>query len=167
MTDDEVAAIREGSKLRDGHGGKARGTERPGYAGHDGFGPAKNELGDLGEKVYSITTGLAMNEDVIIGGVKGDDFPDGINVKTTPFIDGRCNLIVEPASHDQIPPSRGYACVAIMLDGSAVYGVILGWASNKEVTEAPMQDYGYGPKLSIHHTSLHRPLRWIIAGAFP
>ncbi len=174
---DTVERLWEGAKLRDGHGGHAfdDAIEQPGgrrfnvsaedwrTAGRDPH--AVNFRGDLGEAVYSLTTGLPMNETVQIGGIKGDDFPDGINVKHTPFISPKCCLIVEPDIPSDRKPSRGYALVALDVSDDRVIGCILGWASNRMVEEAELVDYGYGPKRSIHHTALYRPHSWLERGA--
>jgi hypothetical protein len=170
-----VERLRIGARLRDGHAGAASGQVAcvdaeagPRFnrtaadwraAGRNPF--HKNFCGDLAEAVYAITTGLSMNEEVVRGGVPGDDFRDGVNVKHSEFLSSKCNLIVEPGLKR---PTHGYALVALSVR-DVVRGVILGWASNEEVDAAPLVDYGYGPKPSIHHTRLHRPTRWLNFGA--
>ena len=166
LSEERVAELVEGSRLRDGHGGQCpedRRTRKDGSTSGHG----QDLLGDLAEDIYAETTGLTMNEDVVVGGVKGDDFPDGINVKASPYINERCCLLINQGIEGERVPSRGYALVAVARGSDKVIGVILGWASNAEVKAAELLDVGYGPKHAIHHTKLHRPRSWLERGAFP
>ncbi len=169
LSDELVARLVEGSRLRDGYGGVAPEgalTREDGSKRGDASPHSANLLGDLAEAIYSETTGLTMNEDVVVGGVKGDDFEDGINVKASPFINERCCLLINPKIKASRLPSRGYSLVAVAQGGDKVIGCILGWASNAEVAAAELLDVGYGPKHAIHHTKLHRPRLWLERGAF-
>lgn len=181
LSKERVVELVEGSRLRDGHGGKCpedRRTRKDGSkSGHK-----QDLLGDLAEEIYAQTTGLTMNEEVVVGGVKGDDFPDGINSKAATYIHKDCYLLINQGIKGKRVPSRGYASVlvarggdevrsysfvAVAQGGDEVIGVILGWASVAEVKAAGLRDVGWGPKLAIHHTKLHRPGKWLERGAFP
>jgi hypothetical protein len=165
-----VRRLWDGSRFRDGHCGEAVDNGDSTFTrfrtGEDLH--TLNFRGDVAEAVYSLTTGLAMNESVRRGGFKGDDFPDGIDVKHTCFLHESTCLIVEPDLPPENRPKRGYALVALYFgEDGVIRGVVLGWASNEMVEFAPRRDYGYGPKPSIHHTELHRPPLWLKHGAWP
>ncbi len=145
-----VVELYEGSRLRDGHGGRA-GPQ------HKAYNPTSslhdvNFRGDLGEEIYAITTGQVMNEKVRLGGFKGDDFPDGINVKSTRGRDEDTCLIVTPGL---VLPTLGYACVTVDEAAYPIVGAVLGWATVAEILGSRQKDYGRGLRHSIHHTLLH------------
>ena len=109
-------------------------------------------IGLCGEKIFSLEFGLPMNEELIKTGDGGYDFivnNKKINVKTTIYWH-------DPHLKEMTDPkwwADYYFLVA--LDTQRKKGRLCGWASQKELQNATVKDYGYGSRLTIDYKDLH------------
>ena len=111
--------------------------------------------GLVGQEVYAQETGLIPDYTIRPNGDGGQDFQDGIDVKT-------CTYWKDPYLKEN--PSRakwpvGFALVAVKLDERK--GRVVGFATVKMVKAAERIDWGYGPKLSLHGDQLISLKDWI------
>lgn len=110
-------------------------------------------FGLLGEKAYSLHAGLPMDSRLLICGDKGDDFPDGTDVKTRTHGDP---YLLHPANKAKWPRAR-FVLAFVGIPEKKVY--LLGWASVEELRAAPTKDFPgtrHGPGHAIHWRALRR-----------
>jgi hypothetical protein len=104
--------------------------------------------GLLGEKVYSLETGLPMYTRYEKNGDSGIDFPDGTNVKTSTYYFDPW-LKVSPS---ELGVARRYVLVGLDVDMRRAG--ICGIATSIQVRAAPLRDWGNGPMHSLRWYSI-------------
>jgi len=106
-------------------------------------------IGLCGEMTYSIITGLKPDLTLRLLGDGGLDFPD-TDVKATEY--WKDPYLKE--NPDAAFVARFYVLVAI--DTIQKRGRVCGWASRTDVQNAPLKNWGQGPRRSLHESCLRK-----------
>lgn len=130
--------------------GGEREKQKEHYASTRNWNDEPHVIGLLGEQVYALETGQAINTALNRGGDSGIDFPDGTDVKTVTYWQDPY-LKVSP---DELRVGRALRYALVVVDEQAKRGALIGVASPAQVRSARLHVWKKVPMHSLHYSEI-------------
>lgn len=129
---------------------EARERQKQNYASSRQWASGSTHLiGIIGEWRYGLAIGEPPDLRLLASGDDGSDF-HGVDVKCSTYLPNP-DLKVNPEDFDK--GARAFALVVVHQE--LELACFAGWASARELREAPLKNYGHGPKHALNWRKLH------------